>query len=64
MALLEEPLKEVLVLRNYIDGEWRESEGELEDVVNPATCKVIAKVPYSTEKEVEEAISTAAEAFP
>ena len=37
MALLEEPIKEVRTLKNYIDGEWVESEGEIIDVVNPAS---------------------------
>jgi len=36
MAILEEPIKEVLTFRNYIGGEWVESEGELVDIVNPA----------------------------
>jgi len=64
MAILEEPIKEVLVLKNYIDGEWVESEGELHDIVNPATRKVIAKAPSSTEKEVDEAVKAANQAFP
>ena len=39
MALLEEPIKEVLLIKNFIDGEWVESKGEIKDVVNPATGK-------------------------
>lgn len=50
MAILEEPIKEVLTLKNHIDGEWVEPKGKLVDVVNPATCKVIARVPISTIK--------------
>jgi malonate-semialdehyde dehydrogenase (acetylating)/methylmalonate-semialdehyde dehydrogenase len=64
MKLLEEPIKEVLTLRNYIDGEWRDSQGKLLEVVNPATCKVIAKVPLSTEEELKAAVEAANEAFP
>ena len=64
MAVLEEPIKEPLVLKNYIDGEWVESKGELQDIVNPATGKIIAKVPYSTREEVDEAVEVAKEAFP
>jgi len=64
MAILEEPIKEVLVLKNYIDGEWVESEGELHDIVNPATRKVIAKAPFSTKKEVDEVVKAANQAFP
>jgi malonate-semialdehyde dehydrogenase (acetylating)/methylmalonate-semialdehyde dehydrogenase len=64
MAILEEPIKQVLALRNYIGGEWVESKGESVDVVNPATCKVIAKVPMSTRDEVDAAVKAAQEAFP
>jgi len=56
MVLLEEPIKEVLTIKNYIGGEWVESKGEIADVINPATCKVIARVPLSTEDEVDEAV--------
>jgi len=64
MAILEEPIKEVLILRNYIGGEWVESRGEMKDVVNPATQKVIAKVPISTRDEFDAAVEAAKEAFP
>ena len=50
--ILEEPIKEVTLLKNFIDGEWVESKGEVKDVVNPAEYKVIAKVPISTKDEV------------
>jgi len=63
MALLEEPIKEVKVLKNYINGEWVESKGELVDVVNPATMKVIAKVPISTREEIDAAVEAAQNAF-
>lgn len=64
MAILEEPIKEVLTIKNYIGGEWVESEGEIIDVVNPATCKVIANVPISTKGEINMAVEAAKEAFP
>jgi malonate-semialdehyde dehydrogenase (acetylating)/methylmalonate-semialdehyde dehydrogenase len=65
MAILEEPIKEVLKLKNYIDGEWVESKsGEILDIVNPATQSVIAKVPMSTPDEVNGAVEAAKEAFP
>lgn len=64
MVILEEPIKDVLNIRNYINGEWGESEGELVDVVNPATCQVIAKVPISTKDEINAAVDAANEAFP
>jgi len=64
MAVLQEPIKEALEIKNYIDGEWVESKGEVKDVVNPATGKVIARVPISTKDEIDEAVEAAKEAFP
>lgn len=64
MAILEESIKEAVVLKNYIGGEWIESKGELRDIVNPATGKIIAKVPYSTREEVDEAVEVAKQAYP
>ena len=64
MAILEEPIKELLTLRNYVGGEFVESEGEVINVVNPATCKVIAKVPISTMHEINMAVEAAKQAFP
>ncbi|RLI46113.1 methylmalonate-semialdehyde dehydrogenase (CoA acylating) [Candidatus Bathyarchaeota archaeon] len=57
-------MKEVLTVKNYIGGEWVESKGELIDVVNPATCKTIAKVPISTKDELDSAVKAAQKAFP
>jgi len=46
---------------NYIAGEWRESTArEQLDVINPATGKILAKVPLSPEEEVDQAVSAAA----
>jgi malonate-semialdehyde dehydrogenase (acetylating)/methylmalonate-semialdehyde dehydrogenase len=64
MALLEEPIRSARDLRNYIGGEWVESQGSLIDVVNPATGGVIARVPQSTSADVKAAIDAAQEAFP
>jgi len=64
MAVLEEPIKEVKAVRNFIDGEWVESEGEIRDVVNPATGKTIGKVPISTRDEIDAAVEAAKEAYP
>jgi len=63
MAILEEPIKEILKIKNYIDGEWIESEGDIKDVINPATDKVIAKVPISTKDEIKKAVEAASKAF-
>jgi malonate-semialdehyde dehydrogenase (acetylating)/methylmalonate-semialdehyde dehydrogenase len=64
MTLLAEPIKEPLEIKNYIDGDWVESEGETQDIVNPATGRVIGTVPVSTEDEINEAVAAAKEAFP
>jgi len=64
MALLEEPIKGVPVIKNYIAGEWVESKGELKDVVNPAKMETIAKVPISTKEEIDAAVEAAQQAFP
>lgn len=64
MAVLEEPIKEVKILKNYIAGEWVESRsGRVLDLFNPATCKLIGRVPLSTLEEVDEAVKAAKEAF-
>ncbi|MEP7124450.1 MAG: CoA-acylating methylmalonate-semialdehyde dehydrogenase [Byssovorax sp.] len=53
------------VLENYINGAWVKSSGTtLLDVKNPATGEVLAKVPLSTEGDVEAAVKAAQAAFP
>ena len=64
MALLEEPINGVPLVKNYINGEWVDSKGEIVDVVNPATCQVIARVPISTGEEINAAVEAAKAAFP
>ena len=64
MALLEEPIKGMSLVRNYINGEFFDSKGEIIDVVNPANCKTIAKVPISTKAEIDVAVEAAKAAFP
>lgn len=63
MVILEEPIKNVLKIDNYVGGEWVPSKGKVVDVVNPATCKTIAKVPISTKDEVDAAVEAAMNAF-
>ncbi|OAT81718.1 aldehyde dehydrogenase family protein [Desulfotomaculum copahuensis] len=63
MAVLEEALKEVQLVKNYVDGEWVDSNGEMRDVINPATGKTIAKVPISTGEELDVAVKAAKDAF-
>lgn len=51
-------------LNNWIGGQWVKSASEVtEDVYNPSTGEVLAKVPLSTQAEVDQAVSAAAEAF-
>ena len=65
MAILDEPIKDVLKLENFINGEWVGSKSDQSiDVINPATRKTIAKAPVSTTEEVESAIAAAKEAWP
>ncbi|MFC2070503.1 CoA-acylating methylmalonate-semialdehyde dehydrogenase [Chloroflexota bacterium] len=64
MALLEEAIKEVVDVRNYIGGEWVESKGQIKEVVNPVTQKLIARVPISTTEEINAAIKAAQDTFP
>ncbi len=64
MAVLEEPIKGVKEVKNYINGEWVDSKGEIVDVVNPATGKVIGKCPISTREEIDAAVAAAKAAFP
>ena len=64
MALLEEPVKEPRTVKNFIDGEWVDSSGPLREVINPATGRVVARVPISTSEETDVAIAAAQAAFP
>jgi malonate-semialdehyde dehydrogenase (acetylating)/methylmalonate-semialdehyde dehydrogenase len=64
MAVLDEPIRGMPLVRNYIDGEWVESEGKVEEVINPATGRTIARVPNSTKSEVIFAVEAAKRAFP
>jgi malonate-semialdehyde dehydrogenase (acetylating) / methylmalonate-semialdehyde dehydrogenase len=50
--------------QNYINGEFRDSSAtKWYDIRNPATQDLVAKVPQSTDKELNEAVDTAAEAY-
>ncbi|MBT2756305.1 CoA-acylating methylmalonate-semialdehyde dehydrogenase [Mesobacillus foraminis] len=54
----------VQTLKNYIGGQWVESGGkQIEEVPNPATGEVIARVPLSTREDLDQAAATAKEAF-
>ena len=65
LVVLDEPLKGVVKARNYIDGDWVDSDSsEIRDIINPATQKKIAEVPEGTAEDVKTAVEAAAEAFP
>lgn len=51
-------------LKNYINGEWVESDTTVyEEVYNPATKEVIGRVPISTKEDIEQATNAARAAF-
>lgn len=53
------------VLQNYINGKWCASQAErTEEVLNPATGELLARVPLSTHAEVDAAVQAARAAFP
>src|SRR5919197_2979889 len=63
MATLTETA--VRQVRNYVGGAWVHAEAtEFQDVHNPATGEVIARVPLGTAADVDRAVRAAAEAFP
>src|SRR5437588_3089390 len=48
----------------FIGGEWTAgSGGEMQEIVNPATGKVIAHVPKGTDDDVNRAVTAAGKAF-
>ncbi|MFP4001828.1 MAG: CoA-acylating methylmalonate-semialdehyde dehydrogenase [Thermoplasmata archaeon] len=52
------------ILKNYIGREWKESKSDdLKEVRNPAKDEVIAEVPMSTEREVDECVTAAKNVF-
>ncbi|MFC7063478.1 CoA-acylating methylmalonate-semialdehyde dehydrogenase [Halobacillus seohaensis] len=53
-----------VIIQNFINGEWVSSEGnQMEEVPNPATGEIIARVPISSKEDVDRAVSSAKEAF-
>jgi len=58
------PSSTTLEVLNYIGGEWaRSSSAQGQDVVNPATAEVLARVPLSDAEDVERAVQAAASAM-
>ena len=50
-------------LQNYINGEFVDSSGGTEDVINPSTGETIAEAPLSTQEDVDRAVEAARKAF-
>jgi 1-pyrroline dehydrogenase len=50
--------------KNFIGGEWVESEGGTMEVLNPSTGEVIAEVQRSAEADVDKAVEAAKRALP
>jgi betaine-aldehyde dehydrogenase len=60
MATATKKKTKVMELQNMIGGEFSApSEGEMEDVVNPANGELIAKSPLSTKEDVDKAVTAA-----
>jgi len=64
LAIIDEPIKDVPTVKNYIDGETVESKGEIIDVVNPVTCEPITKVGIPIKEEIDSAVEAAKAAYP
>lgn len=61
---LELKRKELLITKNFIGGEWQGAyQGEMFDVIDPASLEVVAQVPESTEVDAQLAMDKAAAAF-
>ncbi len=58
-------MAQVFVFRQLINGEWRDAENGTEfELINPATGKRIATVPFGDGRDATAAIEAAAGAFP
>ncbi len=54
---------QVSALRNFIDGQLVDSDGESEEILNPATGEELAQAASSTPEDVQEAVAAARRAF-
>jgi len=63
MAATAQPTYETLEL--FIDGQWcAGSEGNAEDVINPATEETVGRVPHASSADLDRALAAAQRAFP
>ncbi|WP_433555725.1 aldehyde dehydrogenase family protein [Pseudonocardia xinjiangensis] len=49
--------------QNYVDGRWEDGGGAVLEVRDPATGDVVARVPESTERDVDRAVTAARRAW-
>ena len=50
-------------LRMYIDGQWIDGGKDGEDVINPATGKVLGRLPHATTADLDRALAAADKGF-
>jgi malonate-semialdehyde dehydrogenase (acetylating)/methylmalonate-semialdehyde dehydrogenase len=63
--MIKELMMSLPLMKNYIDGEWVESDSSaFGDVYNPAKGEKIATMAYGTAADVDRAVKAAREAFP
>ena len=56
---------QVDILRNYVGGTWVDAQAEsTQEVRNPATDEVLARVPLSSDRDVDAAVAAASAAYP
>jgi malonate-semialdehyde dehydrogenase (acetylating)/methylmalonate-semialdehyde dehydrogenase len=55
---------ETILLKNYIGGQWiNATSGKEDNVINPATGEILARVPLSSTADVAQAVAVAKKAF-
>jgi succinate-semialdehyde dehydrogenase/glutarate-semialdehyde dehydrogenase len=50
-------------LQLFIDGQWLDGNGAGEDVINPATGKVLGRLPHASKADLDRALDAAAKGF-
>lgn len=56
--------QDLQILKNYIGGQWVDSSStQIEEVPNPATGEILARVPLSTREDLDLAVAAAKKAY-
>ncbi|WML31646.1 CoA-acylating methylmalonate-semialdehyde dehydrogenase [Neobacillus sp. OS1-32] len=56
--------QDLQILKNYIGGQWVDSSStQIEEVPNPATGEILARVPLSTREDLDLAVTAAKKAY-